>query len=366
MALNFPSPASDSLKWRRWAGRDVLPLWVADLDCQVAPVVQAALQQRLAHGVFGYSLPDQAATAAAVGMLARHGWTVDPAWLVWLPGLVTGIAAACRVGGGPVTSTTPIYPPFLTVPRQQGLEVRAVPLLAGAVHDLERLPTPAGTTLLCLPHNPTGRVFTTAELAALGSALSSGRGVVVSDEAWADLVLDPACRHVPLALAAPQLLPRLIALYSPAKAFNLPGLGCALAVVPDAALRQRFWAEIRTMGAHPGPLGYAGTAAAWSDGWAWLDELKDHLRQQTDRAMAVLSTLPKVRVQRPEATFLLWLDLRAVGPTDPAAWLLSHGLGLSDGAEFDAPGFVRLNLGCSPKILDEALARLARAVTSLG
>jgi hypothetical protein len=111
---------------------------------------------------------------------------------------------------------------------------------------------------------------------------------------------------------------------------------------------------------------YAGTAAAWSHGWAWLDQLKDHLRQQTDRAMAVLSTLPKVRVQRPEATFLLWLDLRAVGPADPAAWLLSHGLGLSDGAEFDAPGFVRLNLGCSPKLLDEALVRLARAVTSLG
>ncbi len=366
MALSFPSPAHDSLKWRRWAGRDVLPLWVADLDCQMAPVVQAALEQRLAHGVLGYALPDQAATAAAVGMLARHGWAVDPAWLVWLPGLVTGIAAACRVGGGPVTSTTPIYPPFLSVPRHQGLEVRPVPLLTGDRHDLAQLPTSDGTTLLCLPHNPTGRVFTAAELADLGAALSAGHGVVVSDEAWADLVLAPGLRHVPLAVAAPHLLPRLIALYSPGKAFNLPGLGCALAVVPDAGLRQRFWAELRAMGAHPGPLGYAATAAAWSEGWAWLEELKEHLRAQTDRAMAVLSTLPGVRVQRPEATFLLWLDLRALKKSDPAAWLLSHGLGLSDGAEFDAPGFVRLNLGCSRATLDAALKRLVRAIAGYG
>lgn len=361
----------DSLKWNRWAGRDVIPLWVADLDCPAAPPVVEAVRACCDRGVFGYPVPPPGlAETACEHLRRRHGWAVEPDWLVWIANLVAGIHAACRVGDGPAATTVPIYPPFLSVPAGLGQEVRRVPMTWRDrwEHDTAAMAAAcrgAGTALLCLPHNPLGRVCDGDELAALAPAVAGAR-VVVSDEAHADLVLDPGCRHVPLAVAAPGLAPRLIALYSAAKAFNLPGLACGLAVIPDAGLRQRFRAAVQTASAHPSLPGLHATHAAWRDGWTWHAALLAQLREHRDRAVARLRALPGLAVQAPQATYLVWLDARGLGVADPFRHLLAHGVGLSDGAEFGAPGHLRLNLGCRSALLDEALERIARAAAAAG
>lgn len=364
----------DSTKWNRWAGRDVIPLWVADLDFPAPAPVQAALCARLEHGVFGYPDPPPALTAACQAMLARHGAPCQPEWITWLPSLVAGLNLCCRAFAGPgrrVATTTPIYPPFLTAPANQGAECVRVPMVQRGrdgrwEHDLDALAAvlAAGCTcvLLCLPHNPLGRCFDAGELRELAAVLARSEAVVVSDEAWADLVLEPGRRHLPLAVAAPELAPRLVTLVSPAKAFNLPGLRLGAAIIPDPGLRRRL------RGAGQGlielnPFGMHAAAAAWGGGCqTWLEELRAHLLANRDQACARLSRLPGLAVQAGEATALVWIDCRGLGVADPEAFFVAAGVGLMPGEWFGAPGFLRLNLGCTAALLDQALERMERAV----
>lgn len=362
----------DSSKWNRWAGRDVIPLWVADQDFPPPPAVLAALQARLAHGVFGYPDPPAGLAGAAVAMLARHGHAAAPEHLVWLPSLVVGLNLCCRAfagSGGRVVTTTPIYPPFLTAPGNQGAACVRVPMVERAgrwEHDPAALRTAlaagAGCVLLCLPHNPLGRAFDLAELRALAAVFADFPDtVVVSDEAWADLVLEPGRRHLPFAVAAPELAHRIVTLVSPAKAFNLPGLRLGAAVAADDGLRRR----LRSAGSgliELNPLGMHAAQAAWTDGWDWLAALTDHLRAQRDRACARLAGLPGIRLTVPEATYLLWLDCRGLGVADVERFFVEAGVGGMPGEWFAAPGHLRLNLSCTAALLDQALERIERAV----
>jgi len=175
MDFDFDHPperrGTDSVKWSRYAGRDVLPLWVADMDFAVAPAIVEALQRRVAHGVFGYAEPWPSLVEATLDHLdAEYAWTVDPAWLTWLPGLVTGLNVACRAAGGGAFTATPIYPPFLTAPER----LSTAPLRRGAARWEWDLPAveaalDAETRLfmLCHPHNPVGRAWEEAELQAI-------------------------------------------------------------------------------------------------------------------------------------------------------------------------------------------------------
>ncbi len=220
MEFDFDAPierrGSDSSKWRKYAGRDVLPLWVADLDFAAPPAVIEALHRRVDHGVFGYGDPPESTVEAAIEALARdHGWRVDPAWLVWLPGLVTGINVACRaVGalGDAVFTATPIYPPFLSAPRYSGRRVVTAALQRAGSRwewDFERvqaaLVPDTRLLLLCNPHNPVGRAFTRNELLEIALIAERRDLIVCSDEIHAGLVLDPACSHLPFAALDPTI-----------------------------------------------------------------------------------------------------------------------------------------------------------------
>jgi cystathionine beta-lyase len=362
----------DSTKWNRWAGREVIPLWVADLDFPAPEPVLEALRARVAHGVFGYADPPPALAEACAAMLGRHGAPCRGEWITWLPSLVAGLNLCCRAFAGPgrrVITTTPIYPPFLTAPANQGAECVRVPMVMRGgrwEHDLEALARElergCSCVLLCLPHNPLGRCFDQAELTALAEVLARSDAVVVSDEAWADLVLEPGRRHLPLAVAAPTLAARLVTLVSPAKAFNLPGLRLGAAICPDPDLRRR----LRAAGAglfELNTLGYHAAAAAWGGACQdWLEELRIHLRANRDRACARLARLPGLALHLPEATALIWIDCRGLGVEDPERFFVEAGVGLMPGAWFGAPGFLRLNLGCTAALLDQALERMERAV----
>jgi len=365
--------ASDSIKWGRYAGREVLPLWVADMDFAAPPPVLAALRERVEHGVFGYGQAQPSLLAAVVDHLAgEYGWAIDPHWIVWLPGLVTGLNVACRAVAGDVITATPIYPPFLSAPRLAGKTLaRADLALADGTWRwdwpaMEQALTPdTRLFLLCHPHNPVGRCWTDEELGEIAEFCRRHDLIVCSDEIHCGLVLDAHRRHRPLAQAAPDLAARSITLQAPSKTFNIPGLGCAFAVIPDAGLRRSFLRTMDGIVPHVNVLGLAASEAAYRDCGHWHRDLVAYLAANRDRVESAVRALPGLTMSHVEATYLAWIDARQLcaerGISQAAAYFEEHGLGLSEGGDFGAPGWVRLNFGCPRATLSEALVRLARA-----
>lgn len=359
-----------SVKWDRYPP-DVLPLWVADMDFPAPDAVVAALETRAAHGLFGYTHAQPSLIEAVRAHLRAHyDWPIEADWLVWLPGAVPAIHAACRLVGerAPVLTTTPIYPPFLSAPHHMNRERVKLPLAHDAgqatldLDGFEHAFTPDSLFLFCNPHNPTGRVFSEAELAALAERARKGGGLIVSDELHADLVLERSRRHRPLVAVAPELAPQTITLFAPSKTFNIAGLGLGYAVIPDAALRRRFKSAIAGILPYVNALAYDATEAAYREGGDWHAELIDYLRGNRDRITEAVADWPNVEATPPEGTYLYWLDLRKTGLDNPVKHLEKHGVGLSDGADFDAPGFARLNFACPRATLDEALRRITLAL----
>ncbi|MFH1869022.1 MAG: PatB family C-S lyase [Pseudomonadota bacterium] len=368
---------SDSVKWAKYAGRDVIPLWVADMDFAAPPAVIAALHRRIDHGVFGYNQPTASQVEAVAAYLERKfHWRIDPEWIVWLPGLVSGLNVACRAVGAPgdaVFTATPIYPPFLSAPIDSGRRVASAPLVrdsAGWLWDFPAVDavlrsSRAKLFLLCHPHNPTGRAWHADELWQIAALAEKHDLVVCSDEIHNGLVLSPQRQHQLFATLSPELAARTITLLAPSKTFNIPGLGCAFAIISDAGLRQDFRQAMHGIVPHVNALGMVATEAALTlcDDWhaALLDYLRGNLRL-VERAVAAL---PGLDMRPVEATYLAWVDAREFaadrGIGNPARWFEQHGLGLSDGADFGAPGFVRLNFGTHRALLEQALERLARA-----
>lgn len=360
---------TDAIKWAKYAGRDILPLWVADMDFPAPPAVLAALHRRIDHGVFGYGGPWPTLTESVLTHLEiQYGWRIEPEWLVWLPGLVSGLNIACRAIDGEVLTATPIYPPFLSAPHFSGRKLNRVELADTGERwhfdqNALQLASTAATRLFlfCHPHNPVGRCWSRQELLDLAAFAEANELIVCSDEIHCGLVLDADKRHIPFASLSPDAARRSITLMAPSKTFNIPGLGCAFAVIPDAALRQRFERTMRGIVPHVNVLGLAATEAAYRDCGDWHAELIDYLAGNRDRVMAAVNGKNRAKMKSVEATYLAWIDVRELGLADPARHFEAHGLGLSDGADFGAPGWLRLNFGCPRSTLDEAMQRFETA-----
>jgi len=363
---------TDSRKWARYAGRDVLPLWVADMDFASPPCVIEALHARVDHGVFGYGDPPASLSEAVIGALADDfQWEVRPEWLVWLPGLVPGLNAACRAvgaGGDEVLTAVPIYPPFLTAPLFSDRACIRVPLaLSGDrwhwdTDALRAAVTPrARLLMLCNPHNPVGRAWSREELLAVARIAEERDLVVCSDEIHADLILAPGRRHVPFASLDPALAERTITLMAPSKTYNIPGLGCSFAIVSNAGLRRRLRHTLRGIVPDVNVLGFAAAEAAYRHGGTWRRALREYLRGNAALVHEEINDTPGLSMTPVEATYLAWVDARGLGRADPHAHFERAGVGLSRGEDFGAPGYVRLNFGCSRALLREALSRIRRA-----
>ncbi len=363
----------DSLKWNRYADRDILPLWVADMDFSAPPVVLDTLHRRIDHGVLGYAKPwPSLVEATQAHLAAQYGWQIDPAWLIWLPGVVTGLSLACRIVDGSVLTATPVYPPFLSVPGGAGRTLATVPLsLADGRWGWDFAAMEAAVTpttrllLLCHPHNPVGRVWDAKELDELATFCRRHDLLVCSDEIHCDLVLDAERRHVPFALACPELATRCITLMAPSKTYNIPGLACAFAIIADTGLRQRFTDAMRGIVADVNVLGLVAAEAAFRHGEPWRLALLDVLRTNRDRVERAVSEMPGLTMTHVEATYLAWIDARGLGVADPAAYFEQAGVGLSNGADFGNPGWLRLNFGCPTATLETALRRLHEACLKL-
>ena len=362
-----------SEKWDRWAGRDVLPLWVADMDFRTADEVLAALHDRVDHGVFGYTHePPGFRPALADHLSMRHGWQIDPDWIVAVPGVVTALALTARLltdRDDRILTLTPVYPPFLTLPGLAGRRSARVPLAPAPDAwriDWNALEQAAGSSAakllwLCHPHNPTGTVWKKADLVRLADVAERHSLTVVSDEIWADLVLDDDAGHVPFASLDHPAARRAITLVAPSKTWNLAGLSCAAAIVTDAGVRRRWRAAGEGLVPMVNPLGYAAAEAAWRHGEAWRQELLGILRRHRALVIERVATIPGLACRPWQATYLAWIDCLATGVADPQAACEAAGLGPSDGRDFGLPGFIRLNTACPTDRLLAALDRLAAA-----
>ena len=371
---------TDSQKWQKYAGRDILPLWVADMDFKAAPAIIAALQERVATGLFGYSRPAKSTVDAFVNaMEQRYGWRVDPAWLVWLPGLVVGLnltAQAFARAGEEALTLTPVYPPFMSAPKNSGRVSVQVPLHLDTTNRrweidwtaLEQAVTPKTKLfLLCNPHNPIGRVWRRDELVRLGEFCVRHDLVLCSDEIHCDLILDHL-PHMPAALLGEEIARRTVTLMAPSKTYNIPGLGTSLAIIPEAKLRAQFVRASAGVMAEVNALGYVASEAAYRDSEPWRLALLGYLRGNRGFLLDfVARELPGVTSEAPiEATYLAWLNISALKLPDPIAHFEAHGVGLSDGAFFGVPrgAYVRLNFGCPRATLTEALQRMKRALAA--
>lgn len=365
-----------SLKWKRFEETGILPMWVADMDFVSPPEVRAALSDRVAHGVFGYTVPPAEAVSEVLRYLQnRHGVDAEADDLVWLPGLVQGLNLVCRAAGTSgdgVMVNTPVYPPFLSAPVFSDRERIAVSLKEEAgVWTFDREAMEAAVNprtrlfLLCNPHNPVGRVFSREELLWLLDFCERHDLWICADEIHCDLILNEV-PHIPFLSLGERARARTIAFYSPSKTYNQPGLACAFAVIPNPHLRAAFQKVCRGVITEVNCFGYAGCTAAYRHGEPWRQELIRVLRQNRDTLVSHLAEHhPAVRIPRIEATYLAWLDLRAWDFPHPAAHMEAHGLSLSNGVDFGGErGCLRLNFGCPPATLEEGLRRLSRALNA--
>ncbi len=369
---------TDSQKWQKYAGRDVLPLWVADMDFKSSPAIVAALHARVDQGIFGYARPVKSTVDAVVNaMESRYGWRIDPSWLVWLPGLVVGLnitAQAFAQPGEEVLTLAPVYPPFMSAPKNSA---RVSNTVAFVLRDgqwtidwdaLERAVNPRTKLFyLCNPHNPLARVWRRDELIRLGEFCVKHDLVLCSDEIHCDLILDPALPHHPTGTLGEAIARRTITLMAPSKTYNVPGLGTSLAIIPDATLRARFVRATAGVVAEVTSLGFTACEAAYRDSEPWRQALLAYLRGNRDYLVDfVARELPGVKIEAPiEATYLAWLNVSARGLADPIAHFEQHGVGLSDGAFFGSPKgqHVRINFGCPRATLAEALRRMKAALS---
>jgi cysteine-S-conjugate beta-lyase len=370
--------ASDSNKWHKFPA-DVLPLWVADMDFPSPPAVVDALRSRVEHGFFGYLREHNELPAVVAERLAkRYGWRVSPEAVVALPGVIAGFNQALRALTSPgdgLLVQTPVYPPILRAAGNHGLRRDEHALTRGAdgryAVDLETFGASfrdrTRAFLLCNPHNPVGRLYGRTELEGMAAACLRRDVAIVADEIHCDLLLDGR-QHVPMASLAPEIEQRTITLMAPSKTFNLPGLKCAVGIVPDAELRQRFVAAGADLVPKINLLGYTAAVAAYREADAWLDELLAYLADNRDFLVEQVRTrLPGVVVAPPEATYLAWLDCRGAAPAadDPYTFFLERArIALSDGSAFGpgGAGFVRLNFGCPRTLLAQGLERMRAAL----
>ena len=365
-----------SEKWEKYAGRDVLPLWVADLDLPTAPFVLDAVRERLEHPILGYTRPSATMAEAFVGWLERgYGWRIDEEWLVWIPGVVPGFNLAARAAarlGRDLVIPAPVYGPILRVPGQAGLRgVISSLVLRGGRWEMDfddlnaKVTTDTAAVILCNPQNPTGRVYDRDELATLAEIVVRNDTVLISDEIHCPIVLDDDKHHVPIASLDPAIESRSVSLFAPTKAFNFPGLAAAVAVIPNDTLRERYVDSGAGLIPANSALAFAALTAAYEDTSGWLDRQNAFLAGNADRLERAVADIEGIRTTHVEGTYLAWLDVSGLGLDEPAAAFEDYGLGLHAGEEFGGSDFLRFNFGCPGSVLAKAIGRLADAARDL-
>lgn len=360
-----------SLKWEKYKGKDILPLWVADTEFRCPAPILDAIKTRTDHGLLGYTHPSQyqPGNDAIVRWLAdKHDWSIKPEWIVWMPGVVPAFNVACKAycqPGDQVIVQTPNYPPLLAAPglnQMEKVEVGTVEVEGRWIIDFEALEQAAANPkakllILCNPMNPVGTVLTESELQQISAICARHNVVFCSDEIHCDLILDEDAKHIPAGKLS-DLEANSVTLMAASKTFNIAGLGAAFAIIPEAKLRRQFSQAAQGIVPWVQVLGLIATEAAFTLCDDWHQSLLTYLRANRDYLVAHINQIDGLKFLPPQATFLAWIDASGLGVPLPQAYFEDKGIGPSPGADFGDKQFVRVNFGCPKSYLEQAIHRL--------
>ena len=394
MSFNFDRiierRGTNSLKWHKYP-EDVLPLWVADMDFTAPKAIITALRRKVEHGIFGYELPSrQLAEYVADRMKNLYGWQIPPEAVVATPGVIAGFNAAartvCEAGQG-ILVQPPVYPPFLSVHKNTELVRQDAPLAVtvegatlhysvdfdGFGRTIHSGGAKTGMFLLCNPHNPTGQAYSQTDLARMAEACLKNDVILCSDEIHSEL-LPGGGQHFPVAALDPEIGNRTITLIAPSKTFNVPGLFCGFAIIPNKELLERFKKTVEQMAMHVNGLGLEAALVAYSGVCDdWLAALNSYLKGNRDFLVETIRyEFSGIQTTVPEATYLAWLNCNdlvhsgRISGTPHEFFLKQARVALNEGRDFGpgGEGFVRLNFGCPRRTLEESLQRMKTALGS--
>jgi cystathionine beta-lyase len=385
MPINFDVVPNrrNSSRYNKWNyyPKDVLPLWVADMDFPAPKPILKALHKAIDHGVLGYELPSRSLyETTSARMEGLYGWKVNPDAMIAVPGIVSGFNVAARAFCTPkkgVLVQTPAYNEFHTVKDNVGIPQANAPFVRSVEGNIlhyeidwdlfEKQVKKAGVFLLCSPHNPLGIIFSRKELTRMAEICIRNNVLIVSDEIHSELLLDDNS-FTPLAKISPETAKHTITLIAPSKTFNIPGLFCGFAIIPNKELRERYVKAVEHLRLHVSSMGFFATQAAFSgqcDGW--LKELSAYLTENRNFLLSyVTEYMPEVRTTIPQATYLGWLDFTSTAiEGSPFDFFMTEAkVALSDGKIFggEGEGHVRINFGTSRKILKQGLNRMKQAL----
>ena len=383
--------STGSLKWgkveRMFGDKNVLPMWIADMDFPVARPITEALKTRIEHEFYGYTFPSLSLIEAVVDRMQRkYDWKIEPEWVVFAPGVTPALHAAVKAftcPGDDVIVQEPVYYPFFPAIRNNGCHIanNQLRLINGHYEidfdELEGkfnpkagmmpLPSRARMMILCSPHNPVGRVWTREELIRMGEIILRNNAVMVSDEIHCELLFKGST-HIPFASISKEFEQYSMICMAPSKTFNLAGLHASSIIIPNDELRSKFVEASDGIVPSVNILGLTAMEAAYRNGDGWLEQLLSYLQGNLEFLMQYLKErIPKIKAIKPEGTYLVWLDCRELGlnPMSLRAFMKEKArVGLDDGFLFGSSGggFQRINIACPRSILEEALERIEKAV----
>jgi len=372
---------TNSAKWDE-VGEDLLPMWVADMDFKSPPEVIKALEERVRHGVFGYSGGYDVWYEALIHwMIKRYGWEVKKEWISTSPGVVPALDMLVRAltqPGDRVIIQTPVYPPFFEVVLRNGRQLLENPLYFDGYKyrmDLENLKQQIDLQtkliILCSPHNPVGRVWSRAELVALGELCLEHGIVVIADEIHSDLIFS-GCRHTVFATISPEFEQNCVICNAPSKTFNIAGIQASSIIIPNQKIRTAYQQVLHTseLGL-PNVFAIAALEAAYMRGEAWLEEMLVYVEDNYRFAKAFIEQrIPEIKLIESEGTYLVWLDCRGMGLSDEKLDRFIREkarLVLSPGHIFGTvgSGFQRMNIACPRLLLEKGLQLLETAIRAM-
>ena len=363
--------------------KDVIPLWVADMDIPAPAVVRRALHKRVNHPIYGYSIHNECFYKTIIKWVKQQfDWDIEKEWITCTPGIVPAINVAVMSlteKGDEVIIQPPVYPPFFNAVTDHERTLVTNPLkeVDGRYtidfDDLKKkISKKTKMLILCNPHNPVGRVFTPEELTELGSICKANGITIVSDEIHADIVYQPN-QHTPIASLSKEFSDITVTCMAPSKTFNIAGFATSEIIIENKEIRDRFRYITQSLHICGGNiLGDAALIASYDKGKPWLKRTLKFLEENIDLVIDYIQeNIPSIKVVKPESTFLLWLDCRAMGLDQKALndfFIKDAGLGLNDGAAFGecGNGFMRMNIGTCRLTLKKALVQLKNAVEKKG
>jgi aminotransferase/cystathionine beta-lyase len=374
MAFDFDTPQNrfhtDSIRWDAFQGNDILPLWVADMDFQSPPCIIEALNNRVTHGIFGYThKPNDFNQLISSYLYQQYNWTVDPEWIVILPNVVSGLYTAVQkltAENDTVLIPNPIYHHLRLACSDAGRQYAETPLelvenrwvypnnidASISSDGIKKFPKLA---LFCNPQNPGSTVFTTDELNGFAQYCIDHNLWICSDEIHAGIVLDESKKHIPIASLSKEVSERTVTLMSLTKTFNYSGTGLAWAVAENLFLRKAMQSGLRQIIPEPSLFSYLATVAAINSGESWRQELLKYLRGNRDLVTTAINKISALKMGNLEATYLAWIDCTKINHPNPHQLLLESGLVTSPGSQFGQDRFVRLNFGTQRARLEKAL-----------